>query len=387
MWYMLILSTITGAIVGKIDTILSILLIGLIKALRYEAIEFENDESENRQIRMQLYEWMKKHTLFATKKSLGENQVGYGFVLLKERRGFLFIEFIGDENFGLRINGWASKKTYEELHRLIVNDEAKENHQKSISSFFQNLDEKEKDDDQSSQCSTSSSSTETIESTEKKVKISTIYIYVPIGSYKCTRYRKQKFQYVSYYEQESYKKMPSYLQDQYQCIQKILQLMKKKQDKGYPENFSVLLTGPPGSGKSHVAYELASHIPNTKLVTEFSPLEPGDSFWTVLSDMQRDDETDKPKSFILFLINEVDEMIDHLERKEVRFHKDHKTQIRDMTGFLNWLDRVNMLSNVGILFTTNRPLSYFHSRITRKGRMDMVYEFKETIVQALDDEL
>jgi hypothetical protein len=370
-------------LLNKLDSILSFILLCFAKLLRYQSIELKCDPYDDKHIQSSLLDWIKQHTWFSTKTTIGERMIGYGIIFLKYGHGFLFLDFDspGNESDSFTIQGWCTSNIFQELHTIYTNEQ-KKNESTDVPHNFEEpipiLSPSSSDKKHSR--TPSNSSTESDDS--NKLKRSNIYIYMPIGSYKTLRYRKQAFQYISYYDQGQ-PHIPFYLKDQYNAIQNILHILKNKQKKGRPYNCKALLTGPPGSGKSHVAYELAHHFPQSKLITEFSPIEPGDSFWNLLADLQKE----KEKQFIILLINEFDILLERIESNKILFHKEAKTQITDMTKFLNWLDLISMLDHIILIFTTNRHSNYFPERVIRKGRIDTILEFEKTIGQSIDHDL
>lgn len=381
--YMMIVSTITSMMVSKIDLILSILGILLFKLMRYESCEIII-MYEDKISRYNILDWISKNTLISTKKTLGERQVPYGYILLKGFKGFITLNFeeSGYENGIYKIQGWCLKNTNQELRNLWINKEDTEDEEETKKSLFEEVKEEVKEE-------------------PKKFRQTTLAIYnlTVSRSGKYNDIIRQNIKYVSYYNQPSKQDqpIPECLRDQYDCIQKILTNMKRRKDLGFPESYRILLTGKPGTGKTHVGYELANHLKNSKLIPSFSPIEPGENSWEVLESLKRKDtysdissasaQVSVERPYVIFMINEFDVMYDRVERNEIQHHKQLKTQITDMRKLLDWLEMMGKVDGVLLILTTNREKEYFPERVTRKGRIDMIYEFHQTIAHDIENEL
>lgn len=133
---------------------------------------------------------------------------------------------------------------------------------------------------------------------------------------------------------------------------------------------SVLISGKPGIGKTRLGDVLASKIKNTLHVISIvyknvNLTEPGISVWS----LEMDQSEDRPN---IIIIDEYDDVIKYAERE-----KDQMGRIaiaNSRASLLTFLDYINLLQHVIIIFTTNKSLSEFEEVYVRSGRIDIKYQ-------------
>jgi ATP-dependent 26S proteasome regulatory subunit len=132
----------------------------------------------------------------------------------------------------------------------------------------------------------------------------------------------------------------------------------KYNDLGVPYHHGILLSGPPGTGKSSTAKTVASHLGLDTYYISLSGVKNNDTFNELISDI-------KPRSVLLL------EDIDTIQAAKNR-DKKGKEGI-NMDDLLNVLDGVLSPHGVITIATTNN-IDKLDDAIIRPGRIDTIYE-------------
>lgn len=155
---------------------------------------------------------------------------------------------------------------------------------------------------------------------------------------------------------------------QERVIESILNVYEKKR------SCVVLLSGPPGSGKSKVAHLLLNkfasikYIPN--FVKTFSLTDPGESIYTLAKTVDS-----KPTSPLVILLDEIDVTIERIHTG-IEQHKNYPIWVTNKASWDSFFDDFDskLLENIVVVMTTNRSFDYIDNldpAYTREGRVDI----------------
>ena len=136
-------------------------------------------------------------------------------------------------------------------------------------------------------------------------------------------------------------------------------------------NGRFLLHGPPGTGKSSIAYELTQRLKGN-LILLHDPTCPSDLLINVLQQVRP-----SKKQPVVILLDEIDVMIDKLQSKVPIPTRDFLIEVNDTAKFLSYLDKTQYIQDVLFLMTTNKDLDWFEPRFVRPGRVDRVLEMNK----------
>ena len=155
-------------------------------------------------------------------------------------------------------------------------------------------------------------------------------------------------------------------------IQKLLEMIKTSATNGYGFRLFVMIAGPSGTGKSHIARLFALAI-NATLADDFDPLQPGQTLTQLL-------EITKPttKKPLVIPLEEFDRTIISIHKQEIKDHEFLATPIRDKTGWNTFADRLAETDNVIVIATMNasfKSIDELDSSYTRYGRVDVKVNF------------
>jgi SpoVK/Ycf46/Vps4 family AAA+-type ATPase len=361
-------TTIFGILLSKIEYIFPFLLECFMTLICYQGfnVSLDGNDANNRLIMNQL----KRQCLYSTRKSMDDKEYPCGIILLKNFGGVLNVTFnSGYSNYGIDMNGYIHSAIWNEYIRIIKHEtneeEVKEEKKEDTKSEL----------DSDSDLETKTKSKKKLKSKSKK-KVHLINQGVKKGAIKYSKYQVQRMKITSAYDTDQ--EIPEFMQEQYQTIQAIKNLYQKRKKDGDVANVRALISGVPGSGKSRVAYELAKDFKHSILVTTYHPTEPNDFLLSLLSSCREDEN-----ELVIILMDEFDIMYQQVEQEKIHPHRDVRTEITNMSNFLKWLDMIQLLDDVIILFTTNQPTTFFPERVTRKGRMDLIFTFHRPIVDNL----
>ncbi len=158
-------------------------------------------------------------------------------------------------------------------------------------------------------------------------------------------------------------------------IAQIIKHASASADNGYGFNASVLLTGPPGCGKSQIAFLLAKQL-GAAVCTDHNPLDPGD---TLMSMVLRAGATrDAP---LVVLLDEWDSRVSIVFAKPGAFRgKDSIPEIWDKTSYCIYMDKLCRFNNVIFIFTANsdpQTIAAVDPAVVRAGRIDLTIEMRD----------
>jgi len=133
-----------------------------------------------------------------------------------------------------------------------------------------------------------------------------------------------------------------------------------------------LVYGPPGSGKSSLPLLVSAKIPNSIVVTEFDPSEPGRFLGWLLKKYKGSDKT------VILVLDEFDVLVKKVLDGSVKLNKHNKVEVHDKRTLNSFLDRLAKLENFICIATTNEPLSWWNQAerdfVTRPGRFSKLFE-------------
>lgn len=146
-------------------------------------------------------------------------------------------------------------------------------------------------------------------------------------------------------------------------------------------NLTVLISGPPGTGKSQIATILAIELDGI-FCEHYIPIMAGNNLNYVTRQASA-----SVKHPLIILIDEYDDIIraidPSLPEKQPHIHKSVHTEVTDKSSHNKWLDRIARglsIQNLILILTTNKPISWFNeldSSYIRTGRVDAKYTTTE----------
>jgi hypothetical protein len=165
-------------------------------------------------------------------------------------------------------------------------------------------------------------------------------------------------------------KLPTWLPNKTQKAAMDVILKSFEEDK-----YSVsLLYGAPGTGKSNVAPLIARSLLNKNmqsiaLVDSYDLSDPNSSFDVLYSYVSPNE-----KNILIYVLEEVDELINKIHNNLIILHKHLPIQIKNKSSWNKWLDRINngYYPHTIIIMTSNKLANWFDNLDTsyfRKGRV------------------
>jgi len=136
----------------------------------------------------------------------------------------------------------------------------------------------------------------------------------------------------------------------------------------------ILLTGPPGTGKSTISYCIATYLLSVckgiSFTDTFNPTTPGDDFGALYRKVNP--TKDKP---LIILLDEVDGLIDKV-KSSIPEHQYVPTQVRCKTTWNTWLDKIDrgFYPFVIMIMTSNKSIQWFDEidrSYMREGRVQL----------------
>jgi ATP-dependent 26S proteasome regulatory subunit len=138
-------------------------------------------------------------------------------------------------------------------------------------------------------------------------------------------------------------------------------------------SLKVMLYGDPGIGKSSIGKFLARHM-NSTYVDEYVPTDAGDKFMY----LYREHKSLSRLTPLIVVVNEFDKIVEEsfdTTTLDGGYNKTLPTDIYNKMSYNNFMDRVEFLENIILIFTTNKTPEWFttiDTCITRAGRVNMI---------------
>jgi Cdc6-like AAA superfamily ATPase len=159
----------------------------------------------------------------------------------------------------------------------------------------------------------------------------------------------------------SYSKLEPY-ENQKLIISETIRIMNEKESK----TSVILLSGPPGTGKSTIATFLAKELLTNKSICQntinqvnyidtFNPTTPGDDFGKIYRKI-----SPTSNSPLIIVLEEIDIIINKIHNN-ISDHKYIPIQIQNKSGWNSWFDKLDngFYPHVYIIMTTNKSINYF----------------------------
>lgn len=168
--------------------------------------------------------------------------------------------------------------------------------------------------------------------------------------------------------------------EQEQIINIIIEMANSSDLNGYGWRLSVIISGPPGSGKTEIGKLLTHKIKGT-LCDDFRPTQAGENFSSLIKIIK----PTKKKPLILVL-DEWDTAINSIHNKSIKEHEFLVTPVTDKCTYNQFMDRLCELDNTIVLFTMNskfEDIDKLDKSYTRCGRIDCKITFEKNNVSVL----
>jgi hypothetical protein len=162
------------------------------------------------------------------------------------------------------------------------------------------------------------------------------------------------------------------------------------------KNAVVLVHGPPGTGKSSLAYCLINHLRNVEKKTDinyihdFNPTEPNVSIDNLYRQVKP-----SPKKPLIILMDEIDNIWRSVHHRTVQPHRDMRTMMMNKSGWNSFFDKISSgheYSGIILLMTSNENLDYFRpmkedgtrdTSYIRRGRVDLTIEMTRSTLDLI----
>lgn len=148
-------------------------------------------------------------------------------------------------------------------------------------------------------------------------------------------------------------------------------------------NFTCLITGPSGTGKSTVSFLVAQSLAGF-LCNTYSPTSPGDTLLEMYSAVGP--SINKP---LVVIINEVDVLLEQIKKNKIVQHKNCPIEVHNKSTWNNLFDSIDvgMYPFMIVILTSNKPYSKIvedgDNSYLRKGRINCSYHFTEKVVKSV----
>lgn len=144
--------------------------------------------------------------------------------------------------------------------------------------------------------------------------------------------------------------------------------------------------GTTGTGKSTIGLLIAKEMRGS-YCHDFNPTEPGDSFKTFLRDTQtyENDTLQSSSGPIVFVMEEVDTMINNITNDNIFRHKNIMTSVYNKTTFNSFLDDMVFHKNIILIMTSNtskEKIDQIDPSYLRQGRVNTYYKMVTPLVDA-----
>ena len=163
--------------------------------------------------------------------------------------------------------------------------------------------------------------------------------------------------------------------DQSYIVQDILEKYREK------ERLVVFIHGVTGAGKSSIGLLLAKEL-NGNYSNKFNPIDPGDSFQSLLRDIDVHEDEEQRMPFVI-VMEEIDTMIEAVHKGEVVNHKKVTTMIRNKASYNTFFDDMIIYSKIILILTSNKSkeeIDKLDTSYLRNGRVNAYYTMMKPLV-------
>ena len=154
-------------------------------------------------------------------------------------------------------------------------------------------------------------------------------------------------------------------------IKRIIEMVETSFVNGYGYRLIVMISGPSGTGKSHIASLLARELKGS-LCDDFNPTNSGQNLTSLIKTINP--SKDKP---LVLQIDEWDETI-KIIHTGIKQHEFFVTLVRNKETYNTFMDRLKDCDNVIVIFTMNSKFDEINSldaSYIRNGRVDLKVSF------------
>ena len=137
--------------------------------------------------------------------------------------------------------------------------------------------------------------------------------------------------------------------------------------------------GPPGTGKSTVGFLVAKRL-SGDFCHSFNPTDPGDTFYSLMSEIKSEIDSNKP---IVIVLEEANTLIRRANDEKIPLNPKVHTCVHNKTTFNIFMDDMMFYKNVILILTSNEHKNVIDALdpcYLRKGRIDDSYNMLEIVI-------